>query len=33
MFVGTDFAKNEDLLPAGDVVIPVVDIENSSCWG
>ena len=26
MFAGKDFAKNEDLLPAGDVVIPVVDM-------
>ena len=27
MFAGKDFAKNEDLLPSGDVVIPVVDID------
>ena len=27
MFAGRDFAKNEDLLPAGDVVIPLVDID------
>lgn len=27
MFAGKDFAKNEDLLPVGDVVVPLVDID------
>lgn len=27
MFAGKDFAKDEDLVPSGDVVIPVVDIN------
>jgi hypothetical protein len=37
IFAGKDFAKNEDLLPTGDVVIPVVDIDihhggNAFLW-
>ena len=27
MFAGKDFDENDELLPAGDVVIPIVDIE------
>lgn len=27
MFAGKDFAQHEDLLPAGDVVIPIVDMN------